>query len=319
MYSAWEEGRQLVEWMREYNASHGNVLQYFGTDIGGFYQNWKFPFENIFKYLKLVDVEYYEILNKKLEPFIELLAINARMNYSEKLSPTKKNELAVILNEALKQFDEQEEVYTSSSSSEEFQWARQGLASLQLAENYYRNYEERQQPGTSRYVGLNGREIAMARNCRWVKEKMRKDAKIIWINHVIHTKTKTQYQDEVWGHLTPAGQILQQIFGDQFFSIGMAYGGGQFWNRWQKPEERHVDSVPACGEGGSLERTLQQVCAGRNCLLPWSRVPDRSAAEAWTRTTLSLRENDYFIRLEPCEWDCCIYLDRVKPATPASN
>ena len=84
MYSAWEEGRQLVEWMREYNASHGNVLQYFGTDIGGFYQNWKFPFENIFKYLKLVDVEYYEILNKKLEPFIELLAINARMNYSEK-------------------------------------------------------------------------------------------------------------------------------------------------------------------------------------------------------------------------------------------
>ena len=38
--------------------------------------------------------------------------------------------------------------------------------------------------------------------------------KIIWINHVIHTKTETQYQDNTWRFLTPAGQMIRQSVGN---------------------------------------------------------------------------------------------------------
>ena len=49
--------------------------------------------------------------------------------------------------------------------------------------------------------------------------------KIIWINHVIHTKTETQYQDNTWRFLTPAGQMIRQSIGrtigsDKVFIIG---------------------------------------------------------------------------------------------------
>ena len=45
--------------------------------------------------------------------------------------------------------------------------------------------------------------------------------KIIWINHVIHTKTETQYQDNTWRFLTPAGQMIRESVGhDKLFIIG---------------------------------------------------------------------------------------------------
>lgn len=321
MYGAWKEGRDLIEFIREYNIEHGNVLQYYGTDIGGFYQNWKRPLENIMTYLETVDddLEYVVDLKTKLDPYMELLATSARLNYSEKLSLTEKNELAVILDETVAHFNENEDSYVTKSNKEDFEWARQSMISMQLAENYYRNYENRKNPENSKYVGLNGREIAMARNSLWVFQKMRKDAKVIWIDHVIHTKTKSQYQDDVWGFFTLAGQILKQSLGDNFFAIGMAYGGGKFWNKWQKPSDRFMDSVPPCDNktSPSLENSLKKCFGNRNFILPWGNVSKGSKAETWKRTSFSLRENDYFIRMEPDEWDCCIYLDTVNPATQA--
>ena len=47
MYGAWKEGRDLIEFMKNYNRDHDNILHYYGTDIGGFYQNWKRPLEAI--------------------------------------------------------------------------------------------------------------------------------------------------------------------------------------------------------------------------------------------------------------------------------
>ena len=146
---------------------------------------------------------------------------------------------------------------------------------------------------------------------------MRKDAKIIWIDHVIHTKTKTQYQDGFWGFFTPAGQMLKQTLGEDWFVIGMAYGGGKFWNKWQKPTERFIDCIPPYGnqKNPSLENSLKKVCENGNFLLPWEKVVKGSKSENWIRSTFSLRENDYFIQLEPSEWNCCIYLNNVSPAT----
>ena len=161
------------------------------TDIGGFFQNWKTPLENILQYLEKVDIEYHATLFKQVHPFMDILANNAYLNYREQLSPSQKNELAVILDEAVSNFNRKEVVYISNSTNQDFQWARQSMISMQLAENYYRNANNRKHPESSKYVGLNGREIAMARNSLWVLQQ-RKDAKVIWIDHVIHTKTRSQ-------------------------------------------------------------------------------------------------------------------------------
>ena len=317
MYASWSEGRELIAYMRDYNQKNGSILHYYGTDIGGFYQNWKFPLENILAFLIMVDNEYYLKLSEELEEFMEILENNARINYSKKLSSQQKDKLSNILDRAVDNFDQKEEEYVANSTEKDFQWARQSMISMQLAENYYRNFEHRKCGEASKSVGLNGREIAMARNCLWVL-KQRKDAKVIWIDHVIHTKTKSQYQDELWGYFTPAGQILRQHLGSDYFSIGMVYGGGTFWNKWQKgPEERFVDEIQPWSEmQRSIEKTLDK-CQKNMFFLPWKKALTSSLeCHYLMQYQFSMRENDYYIHIEPREWDSCIFMDKASPSTP---
>ena len=55
----------ILETKIEY-VNHQNKLQYYGLDIGGFYQNWLNPMNQIFRYLLdlVVDTEYAKKLVK---------------------------------------------------------------------------------------------------------------------------------------------------------------------------------------------------------------------------------------------------------------
>lgn len=97
MYSEWREGRDLIEWMRRHNQKHGNRLQYFGLDIGGFYQNWKCPLDLVYGYLEKVDPGFARTLMANLAPFLSVMTENARVNYNEKLGPIERAQLAIHL------------------------------------------------------------------------------------------------------------------------------------------------------------------------------------------------------------------------------
>ena len=211
---------------------------------------------------------------------------------------------------------------------------------MQLAENYYRNYEHMSKNDISnRYTGLNGREIAMSNNMIWRlhldctnerrgshRQQQQRQQKMIVINHVIHTKTAAQYQDEIWGHFVPMGQMAKQMLSNasagqaekqSIFNVGMIYGGGTFWNKWQKPDERRVATVPSRKVDG-LETTLKVISVEtgmKNFFVHWERAPAESMA--YLKTVTTIRENDYFINAFPLEWNGCIYLDHVTHATPA--
>jgi erythromycin esterase-like protein len=271
MYGAWKEGRSLIDWMHEYNQSHDNVLRYYGADIGGFYTNWFPPVKRITDYLQTVDSKYGRQLIKQLDPIMEIMGTKqARLNYQEKLSAEQKAKLAIILDEAVEHFNTNEEIYVAISGNEEFQWARQSTITMRMAENYYRNYGDRKAAEPHRYAGLNGRELMMAHNVQWAL-KQRMDTKIILINHVIHTKTKSQKQDDVWGYFTPMAQIIKQNLGDDFFVIGMTYGGGKFWNKWQKPAERFVDTIQTAKTDG-IEATMRAI-GNKPYFIHWEKAP----------------------------------------------
>lgn len=200
---------------------------------------------------------------------------------------------------------------------------------MQLADNYYRNYEcmvlQDEGVAISKYTGLDGREIAMANNLIW-RLNLGPNArqKMVVINHVIHTKSATQYQGETWGHFVPMGQIVKQQMLEPkdgsgigtMFNIAMVYGRGTFWNKWQRPQERFVDSCPPPREDG-LEVVMERISRETgmpNFFLHWERAPP----EAWLylREVSTIRENDYYIRAYPLEWNGCIYLDEATHATP---
>jgi len=326
MYSEWKEGRDLVEWMRQYNQLHDNKLQYYGVDIGGFYQNWKIPMDEILHYLQLVDAEYARTLAEQLHPFLNVMTENAKLNYCEKLSPLEQAQLAVLLDEAVERFNTHEQGYVPQSNRQDFEWARQAMISMQLAEHYYRNYLDRSKhPNSSKYVGLNGRETAMHRNLMWIldtqqRERPGEKVKMIWINHVIHTKTETKYQDAIWGHFTPAGQMIRQSLGhDKVFIIGLVYDSGMYWKDWQKPAKRSIAPIPPSDKEHGIECILSAVGV-LQYFLHWEKISHLTLAAGmdFLMSTFSMRENDYFIKIQPMEWNACIYLDGVDPATPGA-
>ena len=315
MYGAWQEGRSLIDWMKEYNQSHENILRYYGADIGGFYTNWYPPVQLIVDYFQLVDPMYAKQFKNSLDPFLKVMGTKqARVNYQEKLSAIQKAKLAIVFDEAINQFDNNKETYIAKSNKEDYQWARQSTIAMRMAENYYRNYADRKGMEPHRYAGLNGRELMMAGNVLWAL-KQREDAKIILINHVIHTKTKSQKQDDVWGYFTPMAQIIKENLQDDFFVIGMCYGGGQFWNKWQRPDERFIDDIQEAKLDG-MESVMSKI-GKKQFFIHWKQAPVE--ALPWLNSELTLRENDYYTIIEPYEWDACIYLNEVSPARAAND
>jgi|GEM_PF-6385881 len=314
MYGAWQEGRSLIDWMRQYNAQNNNVLHYMGADIGGFYANWYPPIESIVTYLKKVDPQAAKALMAKLEPTLKIMGTKkARLNYSEKLSPLQKAELAITLEEAVELFDTNKEAYIAKWNEEEYEWARLSTVAMRMAENYYRNYGDQSGGKPHLYAGLNGRELMMSHNVLQ-RVKNHSDAKIILINHVVHTKTESGKQAGVWGYFTPMAQLIKDELGDDFFVIGMCYGGGQFWNKWQRPAERYIDTIQAPKADG-MEVPMKAL-GKKQYFIHWETAP--AQAKVWLNNSLYLRENDYYMRIRPAEWNACIYLDEVSPATPAN-
>ena len=146
---------------------------------------------------------------------------------------------------------------------------------------------------------------------------------MIVINHIIHTKTATQYQDEIWGLLSPMGQLVKQMLTSDeskkkaIYNIGLVYGSASFWDKWQKPQERFIDNSPPPKDDG-LENAMKEISKKANMpnfFLHWEMAP----SEAWMylNEVTTIRENDYFVRAYPLEWNGCIYLDKVSHATPA--
>ena len=122
----------------------------------------------------------------------------------------------------------------------------------------------------------------------------------------------------MWGFFTPTAELIKQALGDDnFFSIGMTYGKGKFWNKWQNPDERFVDScIPWNTQKWTVEESLSK-CGDHNFFLNWGMLPlSDFTSQYWMNSNLSVRDDDTFYKIEPREWDACIYLDEVNPATP---
>ncbi|BDS13441.1 erythromycin esterase family protein [Aureispira anguillae] len=312
LYSEWERGRAMVEWLRKYNQSNANKVDYFGADIGGFYNDWNFPFQQIFSYLDSVDVAKARTLKKDMSFYLGHMTKWAAYHYMTKLTAEQQNKLVLILDELIQSFHSNKDVYLAKSSKKDYLWVLQCVKSMRMAENYYRNYQNIKDTTAhhiNMYAGANGREIAMAENIKWMLS-YKEAAKIIVINHVIHTKTASQYQGEFYRNFTPMGQLLKQELKEDLFIIGMVYGRGFFWNKWQAPSMRFRDTIPTPPNDG-LENTMQAIAA-QNYYLNMEDVP--LSTYSWFKENTSLRENDYEIKIKPSEWNACFYLDEVNPA-----
>lgn len=316
MYGEWDEGRALIEWLREHNRQNdGDAVHYYGIDIAGFYRDWRPPFKQVTDYLEQVDPDYANAVQAIVLPIIEIMADDARPRYLDILDSRQRAELTLALDRLVGQFDSKRAEYLEVTTQKEYEWARQSAISFQLADNYYHNYEQQTRGKSAKFAGLNGREVAMSRNIGWVMGQ-REDARVIVINHIIHTKTESMYQGETWGHFTPMGALVKQDLGKDLYSIGLAYSDGDFWDDWQNLEVRNRKTVAPPAPDG-IEQTLGAVMNG-DFFLDFRSAP--RSAQTWLNEITTIREVDEsLINVRPSEWDGIFFLDHATGATPVTE
>ncbi|MFK7799182.1 MAG: erythromycin esterase family protein [Aureispira sp.] len=317
LYSEWKWGRATVEWLRQYNQRTPQSVDYIGVDIGGDYQDWEFPFEQIFEYLDSVDAPTGQQLRQDMDVYFEKMRPYAAYYYTTKFTREEQNQLVAVLDSLIQTFSINKGVYSQQSNLKDYSWVLQCIKSMRMAEYYYRNYQHVNDTTANKvnlYLGANGREMAMAQNIKWILDS-KKEAKVIVINHVIHTKTASQHQGNFYKHFTPMGQLLQHQLGDDLFIMGMTYGQGQYWKNWQLPSRRKVDTIPPTAPNG-LEQVMAAI-APQNYYLHFKKAPLQTYNWLYHNTTI--RENDYNITLQPSEWDACFYLHEVSPAVAADT
>lgn len=149
MYSAWVEGRDLIEWIKEYNCHvaqtqheiqkqnknctivdsvNNTLVHYCGLDIGGFYTNWKRPVSKIQTFLQTNSIEFESQWSVKIQPLLEIMGTTqARYNYQHVLTPAQKWNLATLLDELVTMMDFHEKDF---KGNKEFEWARQSAISV---------------------------------------------------------------------------------------------------------------------------------------------------------------------------------------------
>ena len=133
MYSAWVEGRELIEWMRAYNMQHqkhhqNELLHYCGLDIGGFYSDWEYPLSKIQRYLKDQSPNFEQEWSAKIQPILDMMGnTQARYNYQHLLSPSQKATLAVLLDELVLKLSSHSDEFEGDS---EYEWTKQSAISV---------------------------------------------------------------------------------------------------------------------------------------------------------------------------------------------
>lgn len=313
-YSEWEEGVNLFNWLKLYNESNNEKINIYGIDIAGEYNNWQNSLNSIYSYLNDVDLFYSNGIQNKLKKYTPLFKERVYANYYNKVSPSQKNEIDILFKNIINHLESNKSKFIAKSNQLDFEWSLQTAKSLLQASCYYQNIMDRW-GDKSKYVGLNGREIAMASNFEWVYDKDT-TAKIIIVSHVIHNKTKTQFQykafNNLYGDFTPMNQLIKRRHENEMYVIGLCYGKGFYWRNWQNIDSRKVDTIPSYSSNG-LEETFSSVSKSNHYTI-FKDAP--KYIEPWLNKELELRENDYSIILKPNEWDAVIYLDSVYGATP---
>ena len=117
---------------------------------------------------------------------------------------------------------------------------------------------------------------------------------------------------------TNSKQYLVSFISNIAFIIGLVYGKGKFWKNWQKLAKRSIDVVPEPKKEGGIEPILSAVNKS-NYFIHWEKLLVKDGfpvPNAFLSSTFFMRENDYFIKIRPMEWNACIYLNEVNPATP---
>lgn len=222
-----EEVLSLIKWMREFNEdpNHKEKVKFYGFDMQLKDEN----LNGVFKYLEKVDEIIYKEFKEKLEKFHRNDAHIFTVNDFD-YALTKLEELKSV-------FSENKEKYIKNTSESEYEMALQHLIATSQYAKFF-NAGVTSVDGYSESAN-NIRDQFMTENIKWIidyESKSGNDKIMLWSHNTHVNKNSSRF--------TSMGELLNNLYGDKYYSIGFEFNTGSFNAIPMDSSGRRTDYLP---------------------------------------------------------------------------
>lgn len=205
-----EAVRQLFEWLRSFN--DGRPVDDQAVVYGYDTQFHDVNATALRSYFQQVDPDYLTEIQERLKPLTQPLYEQEEASYMTDAQTS-------LISDLKDRLQSHETAYVDASSRSAWQLARRHVWTLE------RSLQFQQQLQAHKFTrGKTIRDEAMAENVRWLREWADKDRAVV-LGNSNHTMRGASGSS---GHGTRMGQHLTDAVGDEYYSLGLLFGSGQF-------------------------------------------------------------------------------------------
>jgi erythromycin esterase len=314
----WEEGitwsmgtfagtRELIEWMRSYNLNpaHPRKIRFYGMDVVGGNGSWSPALDQVLRYLDKVEPEYSTIARPRLTPLVEKFA---RPSFTESMDAyaamplADRLALAAYITELADRLGSLRLQYLEKSSREEYDWASRIAENLGNGNAMLTNYEARN--GVNPV--WNARDLAMAQNVRWIREREGPQGGVVVLAHNAHVQRAKSVA--VAPNQAVLGMFLVSLIGDDYRNVGFTFNRGAMLGQPGQPT-----SLPTA-DSTSIDGVLARVGPSM-FLLDLQTIPAGPARD-WLNRPIKQRIQSFVTEYNQLEsWNGLIFVDQISPTS----
>lgn len=280
-----QEVLDMIEWMREFNASGKGPVQFMGFDM----QIPDLAIENVKSGILNVEPDIYQTVCAKYDTVLSIKGREQRGYYNQENSPALQkwqNEAAWVYN----YLSENREKYLAAiTAAEVAELIRDARVVFQSAR-------------------LDKRDEYMAENVEWILAQAPAEARmILWAHNTLVSK-----------NVPRMGSFLDEAFGNEMKVVGFCFNEGTY-------TAYGVNGVDAYGTSlsvpGSIEETFSQTGLPR-FFFDFSKASPNDLNSAWLFKPLFHRnigfntvQNAFLLTELTNEYDALIYFEKTNPST----
>jgi len=317
---AFDENRELIEWMRAYNerpSTHRKIRLY-GIDLtGGFLgaMNSQAALEVPLAYLDQADPVSAKQLRGRLEPLLDRFSDSG---YST-LTVTERDVLTGAIADTVALFERRQFEFLSALPEASYAMAyHEAEVARQVDSRFRSGVGAAPCPASSPTPCPWGRDqsmerdAAMAQNFRWVLAREGADGRVLLFAHSFHVRKATPSEGPMPGKpYSPMGAYLHSALGDSMVVLGLTF------------REAQGDFGPlgkfSAADPRSLDGILAQLHLEAFALDLRTRLKP-AAVERLLNSQMKMRSNDRYDVASPAEaFDVLLFLDRVTPVHRGVN
>jgi erythromycin esterase len=293
--AAYPENRDLLVWLRAYNAraARSRKVRFYGIDLSGGrdgrFSQARIAIDTALTYVVDVDTALARAIGRRLSSSL----VHFSSSGYDSLTLSQQEALTTPLDDLAAAFDRRQVLWTTRSSGDAFERARhQVLVARQLNQNF------RAAPTESNPQAQ--REAAMARNVAWVLEREGPSGRVLLYATNWHISKGPMVSDR-WG--SSLGEHLYATLRRDYVALGAAYG------------RIAGDPADAPADSASVTALLTRA-ATLPCVLDLGAVPRDGPVSVWFRAERPVRggRNDR-MALDQA-FDALVFLAKVRRSVP---